>query len=186
VPILISHSRDEDEQVRNIVAESIGRLFAVYPATVILEDSFTSSNVLERRTIVRCFKYSASKETDPQDLMLIVSNLVDAVKQDDLEVKQNALESITAIAHNHPSAVRQDIAIIQNAAIKETPIRLDLITEVDLGPFKHKEDKGVPIRKAAFSLLETLIERIPERLECNDIVSVSIKGLDDLEEACII
>jgi cullin-associated NEDD8-dissociated protein 1 len=88
--------------------------------------------------------------------------------------------------HNHPNAVRQDIVALQNGAIRETPIRAELITEVDLGPFKHKEDRGVPIRKAAFGLLETLIEKIPERLECNDIVTVTIRGLYDLEEACII
>ena len=30
LPLLIEHSRNEDEQIRNLVAESIGRLFIVY------------------------------------------------------------------------------------------------------------------------------------------------------------
>lgn len=120
------------------------------------------------------------------DLIMAISMLIDSVKDADLDVKQYALESLTAITHNHPQAVRDEARLVQAEAIKETPIRLDLITEIDLGPFKHKEDRGIPIRKAAFSLLETMIEKIPEKLECNDIVLVSIKGLEDLEEACII
>ena len=30
LPLLIEHSRSEDEQIRNLVAESIGRLFIIY------------------------------------------------------------------------------------------------------------------------------------------------------------
>jgi cullin-associated NEDD8-dissociated protein 1 len=49
----------------------------------------------------------------------------------------------------------------------ETVIKPELITEVDLGPFKHKVDEGIPIRKAAYALLDSLVEKIPQRLENN-------------------
>jgi hypothetical protein len=35
-------------------------------------------------------------------------------------------------------------------------VRAELVVEVELGPFKHKVDHGLPMRKAAFQLLETL------------------------------
>ena len=56
---------------------------------------------------------------------------------------------------------------MEKVAIHETIIRPELITEVDLGPFKHKVDEGIPIRKAAYSLIDTLVEKIPERISIN-------------------
>lgn len=71
-------------------------------------------------------------------------------------------------------------------AISETVIRQELITEVDLGPFKHKVDEGIPLRKAAFALLDTMVEKMPERSDLNLITEVAIKGLDDSAEECMI
>lgn len=45
---------------------------------------------------------------------------------------------------------------ITQFALAETAIRKELIDEIDLGPFKHKVDRGLPVRKAAFQLLETV------------------------------
>jgi cullin-associated NEDD8-dissociated protein 1 len=61
-----------------------------------------------------------------------------------------------------------------------------LITEVDLGPFKHKVDEGIPIRKAAYALIDTMVEKIPERVDMSHITEVVIKGLDDSAEECMI
>ena len=46
-------------------------------------------------------------------------------------------------------------------------IKPELITEVDLGPFNHKIDDGIPIRKAAYALLDSLVEKAPAKLETN-------------------
>ena len=61
-----------------------------------------------------------------------------------------------------------------------------MITEVDLGPFKHKVDEGIPIRKAAYGLLDTMIEKIPDKSDCGHITEIAIKGLDDTAEECMI
>jgi hypothetical protein len=49
--------------------------------------------------------------------------------------------------------------------LAETRIKPELITEVDLGPFKHKNDEGIPIRKAAYALIDSLVEKIPEKTD---------------------
>lgn len=96
------------------------------------------------------------------------------------------MESINAIIHNQPSIIRGDVALLHKMTIPETVIKPELITEVDLGPFKHKVDEGIPIRKAAYAVVETMVEKIPERSELQSITEVAIKGLDDTAEECMI
>lgn len=188
LPLLVEHSKNEDEQIRNIVAESIGRLFVIYSRymTNAIDTSFRSSNTLERATVVKAFKYAAAKETDPMDLENALEHLLKLVSDSDLNVKRNALESINAIVHNQPAVVRNDLDKLHKVTIAETQIKPELITEVDLGPFKHKVDEGIPIRKAAYGLLDTMIEKIPEKSDCVHIVEVVIKGIEDTAEECMI
>lgn len=67
-----------------------------------------------------------------------------------------------------------------------TKIDPSLIKEVDLGPFKHKIDDGIPIRKAAFGLIDTMIEKVPGQVDCSYVTEVAIKGLGDAAEECMI
>jgi hypothetical protein len=70
LPLLVEHSKNEDEVIRSVVSESIGRLFIVYSKFMSndIERSFKSTNNLERATIVKSFKFAASRETDSFDL----------------------------------------------------------------------------------------------------------------------
>lgn len=40
--------------------------------------------------------------------------------------------------------------MIEKLSLPETKIKPELTREVDLGPFKILEDKGIPIRKASY------------------------------------
>lgn len=188
LPLLILHSKNEEEQIRNIVAESIGRLFIIYSTDMFneIEHGLKDQNPQVRSTIVKSFKYAGSKDTDAVQLEICSSELIKLVEDKDLNVKRNALEALNAIVHNQPSVIRGELERLEKVAISETIIKQELITEVDLGPFKHKVDEGIPIRKAAYSLIDTLVEKIPERISINHIVEIIIKGLDDPAEECMI
>ena len=101
-------------------------------------------------------------------------------------MRRFSLESLTAITHVQPQVVRDDSAKMLASSIVMTKIDPTLIKEVDLGPFKHKVDDGIPIRKAAFGLIDTMVEKVPEKLDCSTVAEVAIKGLDDTAEECMI
>lgn len=53
-----------------------------------------------RSTLAKSFKFGGSKETNPDILGLIASDLINLVKDNDLQVKKNTLEGLNAIVHS--------------------------------------------------------------------------------------
>jgi len=151
-----------------------------------LDASFKSSSPLERATVTKSFKFGASKETNGFELQFFIESLIRQVGDSDITVRRFALESLTAITHTQSAVVKGDAAKMQNSAIAMTKIDPSLIKEVDLGPFKHKIDDGTPIRKAAFGLIDTMVERVPDSVDCNLVTEVAIRGMDDTAEECMI
>lgn len=135
---------------------------------------------------MKSFKYSGTKETDSMDLESFIEYIIKMITDNDLNVKKFALESINTIVHNQPQVIKNEVEILHKIALAETTIKPELITEVDLGPFKHKVDEGIPIRKAAFSLLDTMVEKIPEKSDLNSISEVVVRGVEDTAEECMI
>ena len=62
-----------------------------------------------------------------------------------------------------------------------------MIEEVDLGPFKQKRDHGIPMRKAAYGLLEILYDRCGDHVDVDKIVDavVNLCMADSAEEILI-
>src|SRR3569833_15804 len=153
----------------------------------VVDKSFNSANNVEKATIVKSFKYGAAKDTNQQQLETVVGDLVSMIQDKDLSVKKNALEALNSVVHNHPNALRGDtLENLQRFAFAETVIKPELITEIDLGPFKHRVDEGIPIRKAAFSLIDSLVEKLPGKVDNTQIIELSIRGIDDSAEECMI
>ena len=87
-------------------------------------------------------------------VVMVAEGLILMKGQKEPEVKKNALDGLTTLVHGDWRAVADLVADIEAFAHQELPIRPELIEEVDLGPFKQKRDHGVPMRKAAYALLE--------------------------------
>lgn len=101
---MILHSKNDEEQIRNIVAESIGRLFVIYSTEMFneMDHGLQNSNDEVKATIVKSFKYGSSKDTDPVQLEFFLCELIKLVEDKSLNVKKNSLESLNAIVHNQP------------------------------------------------------------------------------------
>ena len=63
-------------------------------------------------------------------------------------VRRAAIAFVNSCAHNNPDKLRRHIkGAPLNALYQETKVRPELIREVMMGPFKHKIDDGLEIRK---------------------------------------
>jgi len=188
IPLLMQHCQHPEETIRFMVAENLGRLFIHFSTDMItdIEGGIKSSNPTIKSTAIKAFKFAGVRETESNDLELLIDDLVKTIQDPDLAVKKSALESLTTIVHNHPEVVRGELELLQRLCFAETAIKPELIKEVDLGPFKHKVDNGIPIRKAAFGLIDTMLDKIPEKTDINQTLDVVVKGLDDPAEECMI
>jgi len=93
MPLYLNQSTSEDEPIRNIVSESIGKLFISHPKLMEepLLHALHSNNEKTVSTCARSFKFSAHNNQNPHDFEKFVPILINLMKQKDLAVKRNAL-----------------------------------------------------------------------------------------------
>lgn len=120
---------------------------------------------------------------NPQYFPSFIVNLINLIGNTDLSVKRYSLESLSMIFYNSQfrPILEDKVDQIIIITLKETPIKQELITAVDLGPFKYSVDNGAPIRKAAFVLLENITEKF-FNINQGPVVDAVIKGFADKNE----
>jgi len=57
---------------------------------------------------------------------------------------------------------------------------------VDLGPFKHKVDDGLPLRKFAYTVCTSLLAAYPEEIASPALIDLVLQGLADNEDVQVI
>ncbi|GAM20698.1 hypothetical protein SAMD00019534_038730 [Acytostelium subglobosum LB1] len=152
----------DEEGTRNIVAECLGKLSIVSPTEIIprLEKLITSASLLERSTAVTSIKFAIleNKEVVDTHLSPSIGKFLTLLSDSDLVVKRSALLTLNYIAHNRPNLILADLPKYLPILYSDSKLKPELIREVNLGPFKHKVDDGIEIRKTAFECMYTLLE----------------------------
>ncbi|ODV98117.1 hypothetical protein PACTADRAFT_31527 [Pachysolen tannophilus NRRL Y-2460] len=126
------------------------------------------------------------------------------VFNDNLSIKQVAVQSLITFLHNKPFiAIPLLLNLLSKIMEKELTMRKEYIDTIQIGPFKHKIDNGLELRKSIYEMIYTLIIAIENnknlatvisiqrKLNYEDILLVSIdKGLKDdndvISLSCII
>ncbi|TYZ57995.1 hypothetical protein PybrP1_012915 [[Pythium] brassicae (nom. inval.)] len=164
LPVLRALSAREEEGVRNMVAECLGKLAVtgdgaqVVPVVAALCAATDSGH--SRWTGVTSLKFalaaSASEAAVANVVALAFPPFLAALEDADLSVRRAALLALNTGAHHHAHAFAPFVAApVLPALLAATEIRLE--RTVDLGPFKHKVDDGLPLRKAAYACVDTLV-----------------------------
>ena len=80
-------------------------------------------------------------------------------------VRKAAVQMLSSAAHSKASLVSGQLPAVLPQLFQQTVIDVSLIRTVDLGPFKHKIDNGLELRKAAFECMDVLLDACADRLD---------------------
>lgn len=78
----------------------------------------------------------------------------------DINIRKAVITSLTTIAYNLPKLFKDANPKFYDYIKENLKIVASLIKEVELGPFKHKVDDGLPLRTSAYSFVETSVESL--------------------------
>eukprot|EP01117_Protostelium_nocturnum_P019172 TRINITY_DN823_c0_g1_i1.p1 TRINITY_DN823_c0_g1~~TRINITY_DN823_c0_g1_i1.p1 ORF type:complete len:1231 (-),score=471.75 TRINITY_DN823_c0_g1_i1:58-3750(-) len=184
LPILFNDCEYEEEGVRNVVAECLGKLALVSPQELVpaLTKSVSSKSAFTRGTVVSAVKYAIVEKPQPIDSLLVtaIPTFLNSLSDSDLLVRRNTLFTLNYAAHNKPQLIRDVLPQYLPLVYNEAKVKPELIREVDLGPFKHKVDDGLEIRRAAYETMYTLLDSAVDRINISEFIAGPVvDGLND-------
>lgn len=158
---IINSGQAEDNKV--VSAECIGRLAIIDPVAYLpqLQKFLGNPNATIRGMVMTALRYVFSDTDDLYNVNLqasIIPMLSTMLSDQDLENQRLALSAFNSAFQNKPDLVVPHLAELLPHAMNATVIRPELIREVTMGPFKHKVDDGLEIRKSAYETLYGLLE----------------------------
>ena len=135
--------------------------------------------------VISALRYTFTDTDEAYDEYLkpvVVPMLVQMLNEPDLENRRLALMTFNSAMHNKPDIILPALDQLLPLAMKETVVKPELIREVQMGPFKHKVDDGLEIRKSAYETLYALLEKAFARLsaiEVSDFFDRIVAGISD-------
>ncbi|KAI9713069.1 MAG: hypothetical protein M1820_001054 [Bogoriella megaspora] len=176
----------ESEENRAIGAECVGRLTIIDPRVYLpqLEKISTDGEPEFRGTVIAALRYVFTDTDQSFDAYLkptIIPMLTVMLNDPSLENRRHALTAFTSAAHHKPDLILPHLPTLLPLAIKETIVRPDLVREIMMGPFKHKVDDGLELRKSAYETLYGLMDTAFPRLspELPKLYDRVIAGITD-------
>ena len=100
--------------------------------------------------VIQAVRYTLpdSDETFDEVLKITLIGMLTTMMQDpELENRRLALTTLNSAAHNKPDLIIPNLNILLPLVMKESVPKPELVREVMMGPFKHKVDDGLEVRK---------------------------------------
>ncbi|KAI5658172.1 hypothetical protein M9H77_26965 [Catharanthus roseus] len=182
--LLFNHCESEEEGVRNVVAECLGKIALIKPGKLVpaLMERTTYPAAFTRATVVIAVKYAIVERPEKIDEILHteISSFLMLIKDPDRHVRRAAVLALSTAAHNKPNLIKGLLPELLPLLYDQTIIKQELIRTVDLGPFKHTVDDGLELRKAAFECVDTLLDSCLDQVNPSSFIVPYLKsGLDD-------
>lgn len=182
--LLLAHTSSEEEGTRNMVSECLGKLALVKPEIIIpqLKEKTQDSSPNTRVTVVSALKFAMLEREQPKLDQLLATeftHFLALLKDSNVQVRHATLLTLNYAIHHKPHLVRDLLPEYLPVLYGETKVKPELITEVELGPFKHKVDNGLPLRQAAFECMYSLLDTCFDRIDIPTFMQHVKDGLSD-------
>jgi cullin-associated NEDD8-dissociated protein 1 len=131
---------------------------------------------------IQAIRYTLPDSDEAFDVILkntLVDILTTMLQDSELENRRLALTTLNSAAHNKPDLIVPNLGTLLPLVMSESEIKPELIREVMMGPFKHKVDDGLEVRKSAYETLYSLMETAFSRISILDFYDRVIAGLQD-------
>lgn len=189
LPLLLENSQSEEETVRVIVAECLGKIASFDESSsgsVVSEivSLSKSNNACSRWTAATSVRQMLTAQSKPVIGLIEknMSSLLSLLSDENLNVRRACLLTLNSIVHHHSDIVSSRINEALPLLFKEMAVNDALKRVVDLGPFKHKVDDGLPLRKAAFTCMATILDMLIAKVDLNAFFEPLKNGLGDVND----
>ena len=179
LPLLVGFMADEDEGVRSMVAECIGSIVTMSPGTVIptlkslaeeKKESKTDADNLVLWTICSALRNAlSSKSGASAELVASFPSFLACLESEDFPVRTATLLMVNAAVHYVPHVILGSMKDVVMPALIEF-LELKAVRTIDLGPFKHKIDDALPLRKASLAILDSALTQCPSHLDVGAVL----------------
>lgn len=184
-PLLFNNCDNEEEGIRNVVAECLGKLAVVEYKSVMekLKAQLDNKSEEVKSTIISAVKYTITEKPKPYDSSLksdISKFLRSSLnKKEHHKVRRAGVLLLTSAIHTKPNLVVERLIDLLPVLYQNSVIDESLIRKVDVGPFKIDVDDGLDLRKSVFECMDTLLETCLTRIDTIKFASQLPHGLND-------
>eukprot|EP01059_Diplonema_ambulator_P002797 TRINITY_DN12429_c0_g1_i1.p1 TRINITY_DN12429_c0_g1~~TRINITY_DN12429_c0_g1_i1.p1 ORF type:complete len:1277 (+),score=586.43 TRINITY_DN12429_c0_g1_i1:65-3895(+) len=169
----LGYAGTADEGIRNIVSECLGKLAMLEPEAVtkgMYDKAVETGPVSDTTaTIITAMKYAVSEvgfryerlEADLEYFLGYMTKPEGADKDANLanvKVRRAAVQLLTSAVHSKPDAVRGNLQVYMKKLLDQCVVDNELVRSVNLGPFMHKVDDGLELRKSAYECIDILLD----------------------------
>ncbi|KAL7274746.1 hypothetical protein RUND412_002334 [Rhizina undulata] len=174
----------KNDDSKAVGAECVGRLIIIDPYSFLpeLQKHLGSEEGSTRGMVMSALRYTFTDTEESYDELLrpiVVDFLTVMVDDKELENRRLALTALNSAAHNKPHLILPHLERLLPLVYRETVVRPELVREVMMGPFKHKVDDGLEVRKSAFETLYALLETSYSAIDIKTFYDRLLAGLQD-------
>ncbi|KAI5842028.1 armadillo-type protein [Tricharina praecox] len=174
-----------NDDAKAVAAECVGRLIILDPYSFLpeLQKHMTSPQSVVRGLVISALRYTFTDTDTKYDELLrpTVVDFLDTMLQDsELDNRRLALTTLNSAATNKAHLLAgPGLERLLPRVYSESVIKPDLVREIQMGPFRHRIDDGLEVRKSAYETLYALLETSFHNIELDVYFSRVIAGIAD-------